>query len=429
MKIVPSNIPVDGARLWADLMALAAITDPDRPYTRRSFSALFLDGRSWLKRRFEEAGLDVRLDAGGNLFGRLEGDDPAAGTIMLGSHSDTVPSGGRFDGIAGVVTALEVLRSLRDAGKTLRHAIEVVDFLAEEPSEHGLSCVGSRAMAGALAPEMLDYRDGKGERLGDAIQRVGGSIDNLATVRRADIAAFFELHIEQGVVLESRGIDLGIVTGIVGIARVEVIFEGRADHAGATPMILRRDAGVAAAQAIAFASQRAVAIASSTGGHFVATAGVVEITPNASNVVPGTARVVFDIRGEDQALVHQFVAELDGQTSAIASAARVERRVWNLLSDARPSGFDPYLRELLTQSAGALGFSALSMPSGAGHDAAFVARFAPSAMVFVPCREGRSHTPEEWAEPEAIAAGAATIYEAVLRFDAAAAAPGKDKEH
>jgi N-carbamoyl-L-amino-acid hydrolase len=421
-----SNLPVDGARLWDDLMALAEITDPDRPYTRRSFSPLFLRGREWLKRRFEEAGLAVRLDSGGNMIGRLEGGAPSAGTILLGSHSDTVPSGGRFDGVAGVVAALEVLRSLRDNGKQLRHAVEVIDFLAEEPSEHGLSCIGSRAMAGALTSGMLDYRDGAGERLGDAIDRIGGDVARLHDARREDVAAFFELHIEQGIVLESQGIDLGIVTAIVGIARVELVFEGRADHAGTTPMQLRRDAGVAAARAIAFAAERAHALAAAGRGHFVATAGVVEISPNASNIVPGRARIVFDIRGEDPALVQDFIASLDEESRSIAGDCRVERSGWNLLSNASPSVFDPKLRKLLSESADDLGFATLSMASGAGHDAAFVARFAPAAMVFVPCRDGRSHAPEEWAEPDAIAAGAATIYEAVLRFDATA---GTEQEH
>jgi beta-ureidopropionase / N-carbamoyl-L-amino-acid hydrolase len=145
-----ADLAIDGARLWADVMALAEITDPAQPYTRRSFSTLFVQGRAWLRRRFEQAGLAVRLDTGGNLIGRLPGSDPALGTIMLGSHSDTVPAGGRFDGIAGVIAALEAVRSL--GGKPLRHAIEVVDFLAEEPSDYGLSCVGSRAMSGRLEP-------------------------------------------------------------------------------------------------------------------------------------------------------------------------------------------------------------------------------------------------------------------------------------
>ena len=171
--------PVDSERLWADLMALAAITDPDKPYTRRSFSPLFLKGRDWLKQRFEEAGLDVRLDAAANLIGRLDGSEPDAPVIMLGSHSDTVPSGGRFDGPAGVLAALEVVRAMKAAGYRPRHTIEIVDFLAEEPSEYGVSCVGSRAMAGVLDDKMLAYTNGSGETLAAAIGRVGGDVANL----------------------------------------------------------------------------------------------------------------------------------------------------------------------------------------------------------------------------------------------------------
>lgn len=423
-----SNLPIDGARLWTDLMDLAAITDPDRPYTRRSFSALFLEGRAWLSRRFQEAGLDVRIDAGGNLIGRMEGSDPAARTIMIGSHSDTVPSGGRFDGAAGVITALEVVRSLRDAGRTTRHAIEVVDFLAEEPSEYGLSCVGSRAMTGMLPAQMAGYQDGGGEKLLDAIDRVGGRIDRIGDARRDDIAAFFELHIEQGIVLETGGIDLGLVTSIVGIARIEIIFEGRADHAGTTPMGLRRDAGLAAAQCVCAVSELAASYASANRGHFVATAGVVDISPNAANVVPGRARLLLDIRSEDRVFTHEFLKELDARTRDIATACRVERPGWTVLSDTTPSLCDPDLLDLLRQGADDLGFSTLCMASGAGHDAAFLTHVAPAAMVFVPCRDGRSHAPEEWAEPDAIAAGAATIYEAVLRFDVRRPQDTQDQE-
>ena len=302
-----ADLPVDGARLWADVMALAEITDPERPYTRRSFSLLFQQGRAWLERRFLEAGLHVRIDAGGNLIGRLDGRDPALPTIVLGSHSDTVPSGGRFDGIAGVIAALEVLRSL-DRARPL-HTIEVVDFLAEEPSEYGLSCVGSRAMAGLLQQEMLAYTDPSGERLGDAINRIGGSVSRLAEARRSDIAAYLELHIEQGVVLENRHVDIGLVTAIVGICRIEIVFQGAADHAGTTPMELRRDAGLAAARTITLTAERASALSSAGRGHFVATAGVIEVEPNAANVVPGRARVVLDIRSEDHALTNAFVAD------------------------------------------------------------------------------------------------------------------------
>ncbi len=301
---------------------------------------------------------------------------------MLGSHSDTVPSGGRFDGIAGVIAALEAVRSLAPQS---RHAIEVVDFLAEEPSEYGLSCVGSRAMSGLLEPAMLDYSNPAGERLGDAIDRVGGAVRDLAKARRSDIAAYLELHIEQGIVLESGGIDLGLVTAIVGIARVEIVFEGSADHAGTTPMNLRHDAGVAAARTIALVADSAAALATSGQGHFVATAGVVTFEPNAANVVPGRARVVFDIRAENHALATRFIADLESESARIAAAAHVECSRFALLSNTTPAACDPNLRTLLAQSAERLGLSTISLASGAGHDAAFVSRIAPSAMLFVPC--------------------------------------------
>lgn len=408
---------VDRGRLWADIMALGELTEPDAPYTRRSFSPMFLKGREWLSQRFAEAGMAVRIDAGGNLIGRLAGADPASSTIMIGSHSDSVPSGGRFDGIAGVIAALEVVRALRNAGRALNHAVEVVDFLAEEPSEFGLSCIGSRAMAGCLLDDMLAYRNAGGETLGAAIDRMGGDAANITQARRNDIAAFLELHIEQGPILEATRTDLGIVSAITGVTRVEIRFEGSADHAGTTPMHLRRDAGLGAAATMAFVAAEAGRLAGTGRGHFAATTGIVTLSPNAANVIPGEARLVVDIRTEDDGVLDAFLASLDAQTSAIAQATRIERAGWKILSRTRPAHCDPYLRKLLGQSARGLGYSTLDMASGAGHDAAFMSTIAPSAMVFVPCREGRSHTPEEWATPEAIAAGAATLLETAMRLD------------
>jgi len=413
----PRNLPVDARRLWDDLMALAEITDPVRPYTRRSFSPRFLEGRAWLAKRFAAAGLAVSIDAAGNLIGRLAGSEPDAKTIMIGSHSDTVPSGGRFDGTAGVIAALEIVRSLRESGVPLRHAVEVVDFLAEEPSEYGLSCVGSRGMSGKLSAEMKAYTNGSGERLDAAIGRVGGNASVLDKPMRNDIAAFFELHIEQGIVLEQRGIDIGIVTGIVGITRLEIVFSGSADHAGTTPMNLRRDAIVAAAETAAAIAAEARGIAGRGDGHFVATTGVLEVAPNAANVVPREARMIVDVRAEKCEAMEQFVEILDGLSLDAAKRARVERSRFARLSDTMPVPCDEALRDQLDRSAQSLGLSAMPLASGAGHDAAFVASLAPAAMVFVPCKEGKSHTPEEWAEPEAIAAGAAVILDAVRRFD------------
>jgi N-carbamoyl-L-amino-acid hydrolase len=411
------NLPIDGRRLWDDLMQLAEITDPGKPYTRRSFSPLFDEGRTWLRRRFEAAGLETRIDEAGNLIGRRKGTDPALGTILVGSHSDTVPSGGRFDGTAGVLAALEIARSLADRGITLRHNLEVIDFLAEEPSEFGLSCIGSRGMAGVMDERMLAYTDPSGEVLAHAIDRVGGKVSALANAKRHDIAAYFELHIEQGLVLQDGGIDVGIVTAIVGITRIEIVFRGAADHAGTTPMHLRRDAFTPAAKTAVFVDAIARELVGRGEGLFVATIGIASVVPGASNVVPSEARIVIDARSENRALMDEFLARLDAETVRFAADARVERAVFARLSDTNPTVCDPGLRDVLRDSANALGFSSTDIASGAGHDAAFVARIAPAAMVFIPCRDGKSHAPEEWAEPDAVAAGTAVIAEAVLRFD------------
>jgi N-carbamoyl-L-amino-acid hydrolase len=414
---MPSANPIDGKRIWDDLMALAAITDPEKPYTRRSFSPRFLEGRAWLRRRFEEAGLNVRLDAGGNLIGRQEGSLADAKPILLGSHSDTVPSGGRFDGPAGIIAALEVVRASREEGHKSRHPIEVVDFLAEEPSEYGVSCVGSRAMAGALDDTMLTARNAAGETLATAIARICGDPGRLGEARRENIAGYLELHIEQGVVLENNGVDLGLVTAIVGIARVEIVFEGAADHAGTTPMELRRDAGLGAARLILDVAVKACEFAARGRGHFVATTGILEQQPNAANVVPGRSRMVFDIRAEDDGLLQEFLADLDERSGAVAAAANIGRPGFKLLSRTRPTQCDEGLLGLLRQGAARHGLTTMRLASGAGHDAVFMARIGPSAMLFIPCLKGRSHTPEEWAEPKDLEAGALTLLEAVRALD------------
>jgi N-carbamoyl-L-amino-acid hydrolase len=412
-----SNLPLDADRLWNDVMALAEITDPARPYTRRSFTALFLQGRALLAQRFAEAGLTTRLDTAGNLIGRIEGADPALGVIAIGSHSDTVPSGGRFDGIAGVATGLEIARALRDSGDPLAHTLEIIDFLAEEPSEYGLSCIGSRGMTGSLTDKMLDLTESGGETLGCALRRVGGDPGRLGEATRNDISAFLELHIEQGVVLESRALDVGIVTSIVGIRRIELVFQGEADHAGTTPMELRHDALVAAASTVASVRRAAERLAAEASGYFVATVGILTVDPSASNIVPGRCRLIVDARATDPHLMQRFVETLEAESAAHAVAARVTRASFATLSDGPPVACDESLRSALRQGAEELGLKAMDLPSGAGHDAAFMSRIARSAMVFVPCRAGKSHAPEEWADREALAAGAAVIYQAVRNLD------------
>jgi N-carbamoyl-L-amino-acid hydrolase len=411
------NLLLDADRLWSDIMALADVTDPARPYTRRSFTAMFLEGRALLAQRFADAGLATRIDTAGNLIGRMEGRNPSLGVIAIGSHSDTVPSGGRFDGIAGVATGLEIARVLRDSGTRLDHALEVIDFLAEEPSEYGLSCIGSRGMTGSLDGRMLALAGPDGEALGSALRRVGGDPDRLAQAKRSDVRAFLELHIEQGIVLEEQSRDVGVVTSIVGIRRIEVVFDGEADHAGTTPLHLRRDALVAAADTVAIVRRTAALLDGEGLGYFVATVGILSVEPSASNIVPGRCRLIIDARTTDPALTTRFVETLDRESEAAAKAARVRRTSFNTLSDGPPVACDPDLQGALRQAARDLGLRQTDLPSGAGHDAAFMSRICRSAMVFVPCRRGKSHAPEEWAEKDAIAAGAAVIQQAVKALD------------
>ncbi len=414
---MPAALPLDADRLWADIMALAAITEPERPYTRRSFSPLFLKGRTWLAERFANAGLETRTDAAGNLIGRIEGKNPALGVLAVGSHSDTVPSGGRFDGIGGVAAGLEIARALRDAKLRLDHTLEVIDFLAEEPSDYGLSCIGSRGMAGALEARMLDMTEPHGETLRAALRRVGGNPDRFTSARRDDIKAFLELHIEQGIVLESQSLDVGIVTSVVGVRRIEIVFEGAADHAGTTPLALRHDALVAAANTVVTVRRIAEQLAAAGSDYFVATVGILNVEPGAANVVPGRCRLVIDARTTNPALTKKFVDEIERESERHAEEAKVSRAPLVTLSDGPPAACDPTLRVMLHDSADELGLRVTDIASGAGHDAAFMSRICPVAMVFVPCRNGKSHAPEEWSDRDQIAAGAAVMLKTIKSLD------------
>jgi len=404
------NLDASAADIAADIEALAVITDPDRPWTRRAFSPLFDQGRAWLKTRFAQAGLTVATDAGGNLIGTRPGRETGLGTIMLGSHSDTVPDGGRFDGIAGVVVALEVARILDRRGAGLRHDLAVADFLAEEVSIFGVSCIGSRALAGMLPPDWL-ARESGGRDLRQALCDVGGQPGGLGGPLRDDLRAFLELHIEQGPVLEREGIGLGIVTAIVGITRVEMVVTGRPDHAGTTPMGARADALVAAARIVTRIEAKAAALAAG-GRHFTATAGEFDISPNAANVVPSRVRLLIDIRAEDERDRDAFTDWL----SALRAGEGIEisaRRI----SDNPPVRMDAGLVARLMRAADGLGCEHRLMVSGAGHDAAFMTRLCPAAMVFVPCRGGRSHCPEEWAEAGDLALAAEGLADTVMALD------------
>ncbi|UJW77363.1 Zn-dependent hydrolase [Rhizobium sp. SL42] len=406
------NFPVSAERIAADIDALAGLTEPGRPYTRRAFTPLHLEGRSFLFDRFRMAGLVPHVDEGGNLIGRRTGKNPDLGTLMLGSHSDTVPDGGRFDGIAGVIAALEVARTLFEQGIELEHNLEIVDFLAEEVSIFGVSCIGSRAMAG-IRPEEWLSREVDGQTLADGIVRAGG--DPTTHYARSDIRAFLELHIEQGPVLEAERLSIGVVTAIAGITRIEVKIEGRADHAGTTPMDRRADALVAASRFVLDIEALARTMASGKA-HFAATVGEFAMLPNAANVVPSHVRLLIDIRAERPADAGIFASALR-RTAAEISAGSGTAIALNPISEAAAVPMNSYLQDVLADIAGAIGEGHRRLASGAGHDAAFLARVAPAGMIFIPCRGGRSHAAEEFAETDDIALGASVLLETVKRLD------------
>lgn len=408
---------IDQDRLWRRIEALSGITDPERPWTRRSFTPRFLEGREWLAAEFREAGLETEIDAAGNLIGRLIGADPSLKPILIGSHSDTVPSGGRYDGILGVLAALEVAQSFSERGDRLRHTLEVVDFLAEEPSEFGLSCIGSRGLSGVLTEQHLALTRPDGMTLREGIAFVGGRPEELASVKRTagNVAAYVEVHIEQGRVLENERIPIGIVTDIVGIRRERIIVTGRADHAGATPMPLRADALVGAAKLVETAYRRALATARDNQP-LVATFGRIEVSPNAANAVPGEAVLTLEVRSGNETAVEAFgdalVRDLRPALEELHLTISVEP-----ISHVAPTACAPAIRSAIAHAATSLGLATRDLPSGAGHDGIQIAHIGPVGMIFVPCLDGRSHAPEESITPEQAGDGVRVLAETVRLLD------------
>lgn len=408
---------INESRFWGWLMQLSDFTEPGHPWTRRAFSTQHEQGRQWLATQMRALGLTVSIDASGNLIGRKQGTAPGAGTIMIGSHSDTVAGGGRFDGIAGVIAGLEVTAALNDSGKRLRCSLEIVDFLAEEPNEFGISCVGSRGMAGALDAGLLARTNTAGVSLREGLRSVGADPDLLEVAIRSDIGAFFELHIEQGPVLEAASCEVGIVTHIVGIRRLAVTFKGQAAHAGTTPLDLRQDALVAAAHFLVDLRQQ-IEDARRQSTFIIATVGEMHVLPNAPNVIPGEARLTVDLRSDVPAALDAWTEQIRELAQRTSVKAGVRLSDFRMLSASLPTACAPALAGALRQSADDHDFTHQDIVSGAGHDAAFVARVSAAAMLFVPSRGGLSHCAEEWTEPQALAKGIATLLDAVQRVDA-----------
>ncbi|HXV63172.1 MAG TPA: Zn-dependent hydrolase [Vicinamibacteria bacterium] len=401
---------VNGARLNRRLSDLSRFgRTAEGGISRVAYSDADLNGRDFAMKWMREAGLDVRTDTAGNLLGRRAGTEPDLPPILLGSHIDSVPEGGNYDGQVGSMGAIEVAHTLEEAGVRTRHPLEVVIFQNEENGK-----TGSRAMVGEVTEKDLALPSHTDKTVGEGIAFIGGDPERLDEARRrpGDIAAFFELHIEQGGVLEERGIDVGVVEGIVGIERWVVVIEGFANHAGTTPMDQRRDALLTAGRFIDLVNQ----VVTSTPGRQVATVGRIEAHPGAPNVIPGRVELSLEIRDLAMDHIERFFARIEREARGVASRNRTSisfERYY--VSRAAPT--DERLRELVRKAAHDLGLSTLSMPSGAGHDAQSIALVAPVGMIFIPSTGGISHSPKEYSRPEDIEAGANVLLGAVLGAD------------
>jgi len=403
-----AGLRIDGERLWRSLMDLAAIgATPLGGVRRIALTDLDRQGRDQVVEWFGAAGLEVRVDPIGNIFGRRAGRDPAAAPVVAGSHIDTQPSGGKFDGNYGVLAGLEVVRTLNDRGIATVAPIEVAVWTNEEGTRFTPVMMGSGVFAGVhpLA-EVLARTDLDGRAVGDELQRIGyaGSAP-LGT----PVGAYFEAHIEQGPVLEDARTTIGVVTGALGQRWYDVTVTGMNAHAGPTPMRLRKDALLAAARLVGEVNR----IALEHAPHGRGTVGFMQVSPNSRNVIPGEAKFSVDFR-------HATDDGLAGMAAALrAAGARVgrETNVAVALAEAvyfPPCHFDPACVAAVRGAAGALGLSHQDIVSGAGHDAVYVARVAPAAMIFVPCKDGISHNEIEDAAPADLAAGCDVLARAML---------------
>ena len=410
----PRGLQVDAQRIAQRIAELARFgANPQGGVSRVAFSEADIAGREYIKSLMREAGLDVRVDTAGNLIGRREGSDPHRPVIMTGSHIDSVPAGGNYDGDVGVIGAIEVAQVLNERGIRTRHPLEVVSFTDEEG---GL--IGSLAMTGRLQASALDVVSHSGQTIREGIRAVGGDPDRLQLARRrpGELAAFIELHIEQGAILYEEGIDIGVVEGIVGIRWWDVTIDGFANHAGTTPMNRRRDALLSAAE-LTLAVNR---VATSLPGRQVATVGRIRAEPGAPNVIPGRVVMSLESRDLQAAKIQQVFEAIEAEAARIAEARQTPIRFEEIDVASEPAPTDERMREIISAAAAELGLTQKLMPSGAGHDAQDMTHIAPTGMIFVPSVDGISHSPQEFTSRADMANGADVLLQTVLAIDGGA---------
>ncbi len=403
-------VRVNGSRLNGHLRELSRFgATPDGGINRVAYSVADLAGREYVIGLMEAAELATSVDAAGNILGRRPGSDAGLAPLMLGSHTDSVPAGGNYDGQVGSLAAIEVAQTLAEHGMVTRHPLEVVIFQNEEGGK-----TGSRAISGEVAEREFNLVTRSGHTIGEGIGIIGGDLSRFDTVRRdpGSIAAYLELHIEQGGILERENVDIGVVEGIVGIKRWTVVVDGIANHAGTTPMADRRDAMLAAARFVDAVNE----VVTSVPGKQVGTVGRLEVEPGAPNVVPGRVTLTLELRDLDMEKIDSIYEKI-----RIAGYRIGERSGTTFSFDqfyvSRAAPTDERLRRLVAQSAAELGLSAMRMPSGAGHDAQSIALLAPVGMIFIPSVDGISHSPKELSLPNDIVNGANVLLRTLLELD------------
>ncbi len=410
-------VAVDRDRLAAEIEELAAISDAQAPaVTRVVFTPTDLKARAWLIARCEKAGLTIRQDPIGNIFARWNSSEPTAPAVGTGSHIDAIPNAGKYDGVVGVLGGLEAIRTLQASGFRPKHSIELLMFTSEEPTRFGIGCLGSRLLSGSLAPEKArKLADKEGSSLETVRGSAGykGSLEEVK-LRQGYYKAFVELHIEQGPVLEQRKIPLGIVTSIAAPASLRISVEGAGGHAGAVLMPERRDALCAAAELIL-----AIETAARTSGAVdtVATVGICEVFPGAINSIPSRVQLSVDVRDTSVERRDAVMRVIEAARQSIAGRRQVSIREELLNADA-PAQCALAITEALQQSCSKHQLASMPMVSRAYHDSLFMSRIVPVAMLFIPCRNGYSHRPDEYASPGDIARGVVVLAETLASLAA-----------
>ena len=404
------KLRVNSSRLMEHLNGLAEFgKNPQGGVSRLAYSDADLKGREYVIGLMRASQLDVSIDAAGNIIGRSGGRDDKLLPLLFGSHIDSVPEGGNYDGVVGSLGAIEVAQTLAEDKIITLHPLEVIIFQNEEG---GL--IGSRAIDGELTEKELDLVSRSGRTIREGIKFIGGDPAKLDSVRRkpGSIAAYLELHIEQGGTLESEKVDIGIVEGIVGINWWDVTIEGFANHAGTTPMNQRQDALLAGAKFIEAVNR----VVNSLPGRQVGTVGRIQALPGAPNVIPGKVILSLELRDLDAAKINLLYQKIHAEAQQIARESKTKFDFKEINVNI-PAPTNARIRGLIGESAKELGLTTRSMPSGAGHDAQDMARLAPVGMIFVPSGGGISHSPREFSQPQDIANGANVLLHTLLKLD------------